>query len=217
VDEVFRRGVELVKKSAADDNLVVDRLEDEFARHSTEIFAKGYDFKIKQSVSHEQAVSSRSMVWQRFSSTYRCSFTRRPWANNTRLEDLRAARRICSGLLVGILQGYGYAVFGVEHGWQELPRFRRAWAHSLAFLLPRHLDQVAAQIAPGELRTGLQDTALPVLKAIDHLIENCVGGCVQCRAWASSYAMRSGSRSRSSCRNRSTASAMWISTAICRG
>ena len=90
--------------------------------------------------------------------------------------DGRAARRTCSAVLSGIIQGYGHADFGEMDGWSLLPRDLGSWAHCLAFLTPRHLDQIITQLEQGELKAGLHEVVLPVIEAIDRLVEQPLGG-----------------------------------------
>ena len=61
-------------------------------------------------------------------------------------------------------------------GWSLLPRYPGSWAHRLAFVTPRHLDQIIKQLEPGELKAGLNEVVLPVIEAIDRLVEQPPGG-----------------------------------------
>ena len=153
-----------------DDDRPLATIEDLFHRHTTDIFSKGYKFKIKNA-SHDQAIRISVSGLQRFLDLPFESYSAvvRSTPNSTRG---LAARRVCSSMLIGILLGYGETQFADQTGWQLLEPNSRSWVHSLAFLVPEHIHQFLIKLEHGSFRDSLSDVVAPVFEAIDRVIRN---------------------------------------------
>ena len=160
--------------SRSDGKVIIAKLEDAFACHAETIYKKGYDHKLLYTTQQNAVVISLNGL-QRFLDLPLEFYSAKIASSSSHTVSL-AARSTCSGMLAGIIQGYGHTTFGDERGWQVLPRNPRSWAHCLAFLCPEHLDQLAAQLEPGDFRNGLQQVVYPVSQAIDRLIQKAPSG-----------------------------------------
>ena len=140
---------------------------EETARHAAEIFGKGYQY-VSQRPGTDALTKSLNGL-QGFLSLP-IEFYSTLAFNVNSAGDARRLRTACSTLLAGIIEGYGSAAFATQRGWEVLPRFPRSWAHTLAFLTPDAVERVVSKLEEGELRLGLQTTALPVLAAVDRFL-----------------------------------------------
>ncbi len=175
ISDLFDRALPLVQACSKDDTLAI-QLEDAFARHAQEIFCRGYNFKTRQSqLRHDDAIALSLHGLQRFLDIP-LEFYVAKRAGASAAIAARAARKICSALLSGIVQGYGHAQFGDRQGWQLLPRFPGSWANCAAFLLPSQLDQIIHQLETGDFKSGLQDVVFPIVEAIDRLVAEAPDG-----------------------------------------
>jgi len=82
----------------------------------------------------------------------------------------RTLRVLTSAFLTGILNGYADVSFGTQTGSEVLPRFPRSWAHYLAFLIPRHLEEIVKRLEPGDFRDGVRRSVLPLVEALETLV-----------------------------------------------
>ena len=175
VSEVFEKAVPRLL-SCPEDEVLENGLVDAFSSHAQEIFPKGYDYKTRQPLMKpdDARVISQQGLTRFLDLPVAAYVSRAPSTDDA--PDGRAALRTCSAVLSGIIQGYGHAQFGEMDGWSLLPRYPGSWVHCLAFLTPRHLDQIIKQLEPGELKAGLHEVVLPVIEAIDRLVEQPPGG-----------------------------------------
>jgi hypothetical protein len=171
VDRTFQTAHELLSADESSTALMF-MLRQEYALHSCEIFEKGYQYTTSRGGSdHAHALQKSLSGLERFLElpleTY--SATSR---KVTQRKEARSLRSICSALLSGIVNGYGDTSLGDIQGWQSLPRYPRSWGHVMAFLTYDDLDILEAQLEPGEFRGGVSDTVLPVLAAIEEILED---------------------------------------------
>lgn len=173
--EVFEKAVPRLL-TCPDDEVLENGLEDAFSSHAQEIFSKGYAYKTRQPLIRpdDARVTSLQGLTRFLDLPVAVNVSRAP--NTGDAQDGWAVRRICSAVLSGIIQGYGHAQFGDTTGWSLLSRHAGFWAHCLAFLTPRHLDQIIRQLEPGALKAGLHEVVLPVIEAIDRLVEQPPSG-----------------------------------------
>jgi hypothetical protein len=159
-----------------DDEVLENSLRDVFWSHAQDIFPKGYEYKTRElRMKPDDALAISLHGLTRFLDLPIAAYVSRGASADHSL-DGRASRRLCSAALTGIIQGYGQSSIGDKEGSYLLPRFPASWAHCLAFLTPRHLDQIVNQIEPGDLKAGLHEVVLPVIEAVDKLAEHPIGG-----------------------------------------
>ncbi|APW59106.1 hypothetical protein [Paludisphaera borealis] len=169
IGEVFERTLSSLEMEP-NDKRPLATIEREFSRHSTEVFAKGYNYKIKHSA-YDQAIRISVSGLQRFLDLPFESYVAVARSSPYAARGL-AARRVCSSMLIGILQGYGETRFGDQEGSQSLENNKRWWVHSLAFLMPGHVHQLLQVLGHSQFRDSMRDVVAPVLEAIDRVIRD---------------------------------------------
>ena len=138
------------------------------ASHSQEIVEKGFRYLISTSrETRHYAVTKSLNGLQRFLDLPIEFFSAKDAM--VRTEDAQQLRAVCSGMLRGILEGYARAQFRDLSGSELLPRYPRAWAHSLAFFIDYDLSPLVDELEPGEFRDGLTRSVQPLIQALDEL------------------------------------------------
>ena len=138
-----------------------DALAGPFADHAQDIFSKGYAYV----QGHEYAIQKSINGLSRFLALPLDYYSAR-WSSVTDHSSAVALRLLVSAAASGIIRGYAAVSFGAKDGGTLLPRFPRSWVHLMAFLTPRHAEQVIDQLESGALSDGLRKTVLPLLDAL---------------------------------------------------
>lgn len=139
----------------------------EFTRHSTEIFEKGYEHTVApESSAHNYAINKSLSGLQRFLEIpidlYSAQAQRArvgSWSNRL--------RQTTSAMMAGILLGYANASFRNRLGGAVLPSSPRSWAHYMGFLTAVDLEQLLMALEAGPFRDGCLANVLPVTVALD--------------------------------------------------
>jgi hypothetical protein len=150
-------------------------LTEEFSRHSLEIFSsKGYNYQTRtERRNHSEAITKGLSGLFRFVGLVIQSYSQRVQTIQTQgaALDLRA---VTSGILAGILHGFGRGDFGDVTGGQLLPTpdFIQAWAHFLPFLKHQDLVGLLQALEPVPFVEGLRVSVSPTLCALDQILED---------------------------------------------
>lgn len=143
----------------------------EFARHSQEIFDKGFRHQTKTVQIAASTATTKSLAGlQQFLALPVEYYSARTAETLSPAEGV-TLRAITSAALAGILRGFSQVPFGGLRGAQVLPRFPRSWAHYLAFMTRSDTSALANCIESGDLWAGIDQVVLPVLEALDRLAE----------------------------------------------
>jgi hypothetical protein len=138
----------------------------EVRAHTTEIFTKGYTHTMMRLGDRTYPMTKSLSGLQRFLDIpielYSTKLSRGMSA-----QDARVLRRLSSGMIAGVLEGFERVEFGDVSGSVVLSQYVRSWAHALAFLTAEDLNAVVEILQPGEFRDGLGLTVTPVLKTLD--------------------------------------------------
>ncbi len=164
----FSRFLKASAKGRLDEAILVSRRS--FAEHANEIFAKGYvyvrgQFSFSQNDAIQKEVAGLSKFLDVIVELYSAHVAASPDP-----ATYLCVRGLASGLISGILEGFGACRFGVEGGSQILPKFPRAWGHYYAFLNLLHAQQVTSLMEPAEFTEGVKLAVLPAIGAVDDLI-----------------------------------------------
>ncbi|HEX8146231.1 MAG TPA: hypothetical protein VF591_03430 [Pyrinomonadaceae bacterium] len=169
VGRVFGLTEDLMKQTRNPRN-VEHKVKEEFARHASEIFGKGFKHSTDVERADPSSAISKSLAGlQRFLELPLEVYSARV-GGILDPASAKALRGTCSAIIAGILEGFGSVPFGDSFGWKILPQFPRLWAHYLGFLTGDAVDQLESQLSAGSLRDGIRDTVIPVARAIDQLI-----------------------------------------------
>lgn len=139
------------------------------AAHTRETFLKGYEFT-RGAHGHDEAVRKSLNGLSRFLAlpldfySVRSSAPSEPGSHSS-------LRLSVSAAVSGILDGYLSTSFGRQKGSAVLPRFQRSWMHYMAFLIPRHAEDVVDRLDAGPLADGLRTSVLPLLDALEQLCQ----------------------------------------------
>jgi hypothetical protein len=143
---------------------------EEFARHSSEIFGKGFSHSTAvESIDATSAINKSLAGLQRFLELPLEVYSARVGGVRD-APDAKALRGTCSAIIAGILEGFGGVPFGETYGWKVLPQFPRLWAHYLGFLTGDAVDRLESQLGASSIRDGVRDGVMPIARAIDQLI-----------------------------------------------
>ena len=135
------------------------------ADHTRETFLKGYEFALGAH-GHDEAVRKSSNGLSRFLALPLDFYSVRSSAPSEP-GPLSSLRLSVSAAMSGILDGYASTSFGRQKGSAVLPRFQRSWMHYVAFLIPRHAENVVDRLDAGSLADGLRTSVLPLLDALE--------------------------------------------------
>jgi hypothetical protein len=160
-DELFRLGVSGSAGEGA------DMARAEIGAHTTEIFTKGYAHTMTRQRDKAYPMPKSLGGLQRLLDIPIELYSTKI-ARGVGARDGGVLRRLASGMIVGILEGWSLVQFGDVTGSQVLERHIRSWAHTLAFLTAEDLDRVIRILHPGEFPNGLALTARPVLQTLDN-------------------------------------------------
>jgi hypothetical protein len=163
----YGHAVELAK-GAAGLRDVSAALAVEYKRHSTEIHTKGFDYQSMHGDGHAP-ISKTLNGLQRFIELPIEAYTIRIGSART-AQEANLFRGITSAMLLGIIEGVGESRFDDLRGFELLARFPNSWVHYTAFFTADALDRTVAQLEHGVVRSGLSDTVVPVVRAIDRLL-----------------------------------------------
>ncbi len=144
----------------------IEALKRALAKHSTEIFSKGYSH-VSVADSHPIALTKSLGGLQRFLELPVEFYTGSVAANQP---VLTATRLVASAMLSGIIEGYGQVRFGETLGTQLLIDTPRAWAHYLGFLTSKDLSSLVSRFEPTPFRDGLTSNVLPLIEGIENLL-----------------------------------------------
>ncbi|HEX6183064.1 MAG TPA: hypothetical protein VFZ44_04065 [Pyrinomonadaceae bacterium] len=143
---------------------------EEFARHSSEIFGKGFKYSMDEELIDSSSAINKSLAGlQRFLELPLEVYSAQVGSVKD-ASGARALRGTCSAIIAGILEGFGAVPFGETYGWKLLPQYPRLWAHYLGFLTGDAVDRLESQLGSGSIRDGVRDSVIPVARAIDQLI-----------------------------------------------
>ncbi len=143
-----------------------DDLAGPFADHAEDIFSKGYAY-VQGHEGHEYAIQKSINGLSRFLALPLDYYSAR-WSSISDRPSAVALRLLVSAAASGIIRGYAAVSFGAKDGRTLLPRFPRSWVHLMAFLTPRHAEQVIDRLESGALSDGLRKTVLPLLDALQN-------------------------------------------------
>jgi hypothetical protein len=171
VGDVFGQAY-LLLRSYPRDNVIPSMLSEEFARHATEIYAKGYThLTTRRSILAQLDPLEKSLSGlQRFLEVP-VEFYSSQLPNATQVPTAKPLRAICSAMLTGILLGYSQTSFGAEKGSRILAQAPRSWAHFLPFMHQDDADRFSHSLDHGTFRDGVRETVLPTACMIDTLLE----------------------------------------------
>ena len=147
-----------------------DALADPLAAHAREVFTSGYDYACEKGHGHDDALRKAVNGLSRFLALPLEFYT----ARSSSVSDSRsvlALRLLLSSALSGILRGCASASFGTTMGRTILPRYQRQWMHSVAFLIPHHVERVIDGLESGPLSDGLRTSVLPLLDALQKFFD----------------------------------------------
>jgi hypothetical protein len=142
-------------------------LREEFSRHGSEIFMKGYEHSAHTAkIEHTYAITKSLNGLQRFLELPIDLYSAH--ASRARITGrAQALRNLASSMLAGILIGYAETTFAHQSGGAVLPRFPRSWAHYMGFMTEADLAQLLMHLEGGDFRDGATNTVLPITAALD--------------------------------------------------
>lgn len=164
------------RTSADDRAAVLLILSEELARHTADIYERGFRHTMgrlrgameeRDAIAEATAKCMNGLHW--FLSLPIEAYGDYALEIET-AEAARVNRAVCSAMLGGIIEGFGGAHLDGEVGWSLLARFVRSWGHFLAFIKREPVLRIAKQITTPEFRSGLETTVAPVLGAIDEFM-----------------------------------------------
>lgn len=139
------------------------------AAHTRETFLKGYEF-VRGERRHDEAVRKSLNGLSRFLALPLDFYSVRS-STPSEPESAFSLRLAVSAAVSGILDGYAATSFGRQKGSVILLRFQRSWMHYMAFLIPRHAENVIDHLGAGPLTDGLRTSVLPLLDALDRFYQ----------------------------------------------
>lgn len=160
---------------STDPNNVLASVQREISEHSYEIFSKGVDYERKlRSTDGSRALGKSLSGLERFLQLPIEFYLARVW---TVIEQAEAVllRGLCSSIVCGIIEGYGAVAFDEGRGRTLLPDYPRYWAHYVGFLVAPQLRQLLEEFEPTALVDGLLTGVVPVLEALDSLLDTGPG------------------------------------------
>ena len=80
-------------------------------------------------------------------------------------DDATRARAVASGMLSGIIKGYGRIRLAEVRGWDLLREYPTQWAHVMAFITSADLQALSQR--PIRLRSTVTELVVPLQLAID--------------------------------------------------
>ena len=134
------------------------------ADHTRAAFSHGYTFA-RGKHDHDEAVRKSLNGLARFLALPLDFYSVREAAPSDR-ESASVLRLLVSAALSGIVSGYSGASLGPQTGSLVLARFPSSWMHYVAFLVPRHAENVVGTMEDGPLADGLRVSVLPLLDAL---------------------------------------------------
>jgi hypothetical protein len=139
--------------------------------HAQDIFQKGFNYQIGQGESEHYALMKSLNGLQRFFDLpIEFYSSRLPAAVD--LESARRLRTLNSCILSAIVVGYAQVDFGSRTGRDVLLEHRRAWFHTLPFLVTDDVLLVQQRIGRTHIIHGLLNSLLPTVSAFDGLGNN---------------------------------------------
>lgn len=175
VDDIFLKFEELLLR-VNNPTVALSILSKELKEHAQEIYTKGFVYLSgTRLIPKSEAINKSLAGLQRFLELPIEIYSARvPTASGE--GQPKAIRAICSTIIRGILEGYSKVKFDDMTGGDVLPRFSRSWAHYLGFLTHPDLQAVETSLEPGEFRDGINTVVLPIIGAIDQLVDNQPAG-----------------------------------------
>jgi hypothetical protein len=156
--------------SNQDDYLIM--VSEEFSRHSSEIFRKGYDYGVE--TGNVDAGGRKHLVVKATSGLSR--FLELPVemysaeaGSSFPGVHARALRSTTSAMLLGILRGFGNVSFGEDTGHSALSDRPATWLYATTFLRGADLSDLAASLPADPIEEGLRHVMLPLCLALDVL------------------------------------------------
>ncbi|MFJ8392117.1 hypothetical protein [Streptomyces sp. NPDC094144] len=141
------------------------------SEHAQDIFQKGFNYQVGQGESELYALMKSLNGLQRFFDLpIEFYSTRLPAAVD--LESARRLRTLTSCMLSAIVAGYAQVDFGSRTGRDVLLEHRRAWFHTLPFLVTDDVLLVQQKIGRNHVIHGLLSSVLPTVSAFDGLGDN---------------------------------------------
>lgn len=151
-------------------NQLLNLVRSALTHHSRDIYGKGYTYVTTHSAPDSRLAITKSLTGlQRFLDLPLEFYSARLAEAHYDRVTL-PLRNLCSAMLFGILHGYAQTGFD-QPGIRLLPRNPGAWAHVLPFLTAPDLRELATVLAPGEFMEGVQDSILPLVRALDTFLE----------------------------------------------
>ncbi|MFI8325223.1 hypothetical protein [Streptomyces sp. NPDC085529] len=139
--------------------------------HAQDIFQKGFNHQIWQGESEHYALMKSLNGLQRFFDLpIEFYSTLLPTAVD--LDSARRLRTLNSCMLSAIVMGYAQVDFGGRTGRDVLLEHKRAWFHTLPFLIMDDLFLVQQRIGRNHVIHGLLNSVLPTVSAFDRLGNN---------------------------------------------
>jgi hypothetical protein len=139
--------------------------------HAQDIFQKGFNYQIGQGEPEHYALMKSLNGLQRFFDLpIEFYSTRLPAAVD--FESARRLRTLNSCMLSAIVVGYAQVDFGSRTGRDVLLQHKRAWFHTLPFLVTDDLLLVQQRVGRSHVIHGLLNSVLPTVSAFDGLGDN---------------------------------------------
>jgi hypothetical protein len=161
---------EFIDKSAVIDiRPASEAVRQAIAKHTRDIFAKGYRHTTQYDT-HEYAITKSLSGLQRFIDLPLEFYSARLSADLAQ-SDAMALRYLTSGMLCGIIEGYARLVFTGSSASHILSAYARSWAHVLVFMTAEHAQATLAVIEQGDVRDGAHAAIIPFARAMDRLAE----------------------------------------------
>jgi hypothetical protein len=136
------------------------------SHHARDIFRKGFEYSTTHhKVTGSLAITKALAGLQRFLDLPLELYSARLGEAHRDGQALRL-RQLCSAMVSGILNGYAQTQFDMP-GSRVLSQFPGNWIHVLPFLVSTDLSELINTLGPGDFTDGLQDSILPLVKAID--------------------------------------------------
>jgi hypothetical protein len=152
-------------------NALLNVVKAALSHHARDIFRKGFEYSTTHNRATAHLAITKSLAGlQRFLDLPLEFYSAR--LGEAHRDGIAVPlRRLCSAMVFGILNGYTQVKFDM-FGSQALPRFPRSWAHVMPFLTSTDLSDLVATLEAGDFADGVQDSVLPLVKAIDVFLDN---------------------------------------------
>lgn len=144
-------------------------LRSELASHSREIFDKGVSYTSFQPGADADLTRRKGLSGLQSLLDIPIEYYSHRAGSHTGVDGTTNLRKLTSAAVGGILEGFAAVKFGSLLGSHVLPRYQRAWASYVAFLDVLSLEQLFAQLQPGDFVDNVLANVRPLAGALDDL------------------------------------------------